>query len=93
VTPFRAAQDRDTKLGRRSTLADEVANRIPAEKAGGTSLAALADGLNADGVQTGQGGRRWYPSTVRSVFMSSKIVGRRLTTPRGPRTKDETSCR
>jgi recombinase len=31
----------------------------------GKSLAAIADGLDADGVPAAQGGRRWYPATVR----------------------------
>jgi hypothetical protein len=28
---------------------------------------AIAEGLNRDGVPTAQGGRRWYPATVRYV--------------------------
>ena len=39
--------------------------RIGRERAAGTSLAAIANGLNADRVPTAQGGRRWYPATVR----------------------------
>jgi len=43
----------------------KVVNRIRRERAAGQSLAAIADRLNADGVPTAQGGRRWYPATVR----------------------------
>jgi hypothetical protein len=39
--------------------------RIGRERAAGHSLAAIANGLNADRVPTAQGGRRWYPATVR----------------------------
>ena len=31
----------------------------------GSSLAEIARGLNHDGIPTGQGGRQWWPSTVR----------------------------
>jgi hypothetical protein len=39
--------------------------RIRRERAAGKSLAAIANGLNADRVPTAQGGRRWYPATIR----------------------------
>jgi DNA invertase Pin-like site-specific DNA recombinase len=65
---LRAAQERGTLVGRRSTLPVEVSDRINAERAAGKSLRAIADGLNDEGVATGQGGRRWYPSTVRAVL-------------------------
>ena len=39
--------------------------RIRRERAAGTSLAAIANGLNTDRIPTAQGGRRWYPATVR----------------------------
>jgi hypothetical protein len=41
------------------------------ERAAGKSLAAIADGLNAAGVPTAQGGRRWYPATVRYTLQRS----------------------
>ena len=40
-------------------------NRIRTERAAGNSLAAIANGLNADHVPTAQSGSRWYPATVR----------------------------
>lgn len=57
--------------GRRSRLPTDVVDRIQAEHADGRTLAATARGLNADGVPTAQGGRQWWPSTVRSVLVRS----------------------
>jgi Recombinase len=42
-----------------------VIARIKRERAAGRSLATIANGLNADRVPTAQGGRRWYPATIR----------------------------
>jgi len=42
--------------------------RIRRERAAGASLTAIANGLNADGIPTAQGGRRWYPATVRHTL-------------------------
>ena len=53
------------RLGRRATMPKEVVRRIKRERAKGKTLAAIADALNAEGVPTAQGGRRWYPATVR----------------------------
>jgi DNA invertase Pin-like site-specific DNA recombinase len=53
------------RLGRPPTMSPYAIERIRRERAAGTSLAAIANGLNADRVPTAQGGRRWYPATVR----------------------------
>src|SRR5438874_6876281 len=53
------------RLGRPSTMPPDVVRRIRRERAKGKSLAAIADGLNRDGVPTAQGGRGWYRATVR----------------------------
>ena len=53
------------RLGRPSTMPRTVVNRIKRERAKGKSFAAIADGLNREGVPTAQGGKRWYPATVR----------------------------
>jgi hypothetical protein len=37
------------------------------------SLAAIAAALNADGVATAQGGRQWWPSTVRAVLRATSL--------------------
>jgi len=63
-----AARDLGQHLGRRSTLPTDVVARIVREHASGLSLGAIARALNADGVPTGQGGARWYSSTVRHVL-------------------------
>ncbi len=53
------------RLGRPPTMSPYATERIRRERAAGTSLAAIANGLNADRIPTAQGGRRWYPATVR----------------------------
>ena len=52
------------RLGRPATMDSKVIRRIRCERAKGRSLRAIADRLNADGVPTAQGGKRWYPTTV-----------------------------
>jgi hypothetical protein len=66
-TPRRGA----TRSGRRSTLPAEVVARVHHERAHGSSFAEIAHRLNRDGVATGQGGRQWWPSTVRAVLRRS----------------------
>jgi len=56
---------RGVRLGRPPSLAPYVLERIRRERAAGNSLAAIANGLNADRIPTAQGGHRWYPSTIR----------------------------
>ena len=56
------------QLGRRSGIAPTVVRRIRRQRASGRTLAWIADRLNADGVPTAQGGRAWYPATVRYVL-------------------------
>jgi DNA invertase Pin-like site-specific DNA recombinase len=45
----------------------ELANRIRSMRAAGMSLQAIADTLNAEGVPTLRGGRRWRPSSVQAA--------------------------
>ena len=63
--------------GPRSSLSESVRLRIIAERSEGQTLAAIADGLTADGIATAKGGERWYPSTVRHVLASpaSAVAG------------------
>jgi hypothetical protein len=42
--------------------------RITRERAAGHSLTQIANGLNTDQVPTAQGGRRWYPATIRHTL-------------------------
>jgi DNA invertase Pin-like site-specific DNA recombinase len=53
------------RLGRPRTMSQYAIERIRRERAAGNSLAAIANGLNADSIPTAQDGRRWYPATVR----------------------------
>ncbi len=53
------------RLGRPPQMSEYTIERIRHERAAGKSLAAIADGLNADRIPTAQGGRRWYPATIR----------------------------
>lgn len=54
--------------GRRPSVATPVVERIHRERALGKSLGQIARDLSTDGVPTAHGGRRWWPSTVRSVL-------------------------
>lgn len=60
---------------RSGATSDEVRARIRTEREAGRSFRAIADGLNEDQVPTGQGGARWWPSTVRAVLASSPAEG------------------
>jgi hypothetical protein len=64
----RAARWPRRRGGRPRTLRPDVVARIRERHARGRSLAEIARELNADGVPTAQGGRQWWPSTVRSVL-------------------------
>jgi hypothetical protein len=59
------------RFGRPVSLTAAVRARIVAEREAGKSLAAIAAALNADGVATAQGGRQWWPSTVRAVLQTA----------------------
>ena len=62
------ARARGVRLGRPPTMAPYVLERIRRERQAGKSLAAIANGLNADRIPTAQGGQRWYPATIRSTL-------------------------
>jgi DNA invertase Pin-like site-specific DNA recombinase len=53
--------------------AQSVTERIVSEREQGRTLAAIAEGLNADSVPTARGGARWYPSTVKAVLASASL--------------------
>ena len=63
------------RLGRPSSLPPEVRERIVAERTGGGTWQKIADELNHDRVATSQGGRRWYPSSVRAAYLAAQPVG------------------
>ena len=57
--------------GRKPGLPSETVARIRDQQGKGKSLSEIARMLNADGVPTSQGGRQWWPSTVRAVLVRS----------------------
>jgi DNA invertase Pin-like site-specific DNA recombinase len=59
------------RLGRPVSLPVNVRERIASERRAGRSLAAIADILNAEQVPTAQGGRQWWPSTVRAALRAT----------------------
>ncbi len=69
----------------------ELAQIAKARKRG-TSYERIADDLNADRIPT-KGGGRWYPATVRSVFLTARkrdrthVATREHTAPAKPRRK------
>lgn len=56
------------RLGAPPSIPTEVADRIRREREAGTTLQAIADGLNRDGVATPRGGRCWRPSSFQSCL-------------------------
>ena len=64
----RAATRPHGRPGRKTGVDVELVERIRREYRKGHSLADIARRLNAEGVQTSQGGQKWWPSTVRSVL-------------------------
>lgn len=69
-------QAQGVRVGRPSSVAPEVRARIARRRAEGLSLPRIAAELEADGVPTARGGRRWYPATVRNVLRSLEYDGR-----------------
>jgi len=55
--------------GRPPSVPESVVDRVRLEYARGRSLGEIARDLTTDGVPTAQGGRRWWPSTVRAVLL------------------------
>jgi hypothetical protein len=64
----RVRQRSSARSGRKSTLETETVARILRERSAGMSFGQIARGLNRDAVATGQGGRQWWPSTVRAIL-------------------------
>jgi DNA invertase Pin-like site-specific DNA recombinase len=56
------------RLGRPPTMSPYAIERITRERAAGHSLAAIANGLNADRIPTAQGGQHWHPATIRHTL-------------------------
>lgn len=71
----RAERRSTARPGRKIGLPAEIVARIRDEHSAGKSLGEIGRGLNADGVRTSQGGRQWWPSTVRAVLVRSSSPG------------------
>lgn len=59
------------RLGRPNTLPADVVARIVSERGKGDTWTSIARKLNDDGVPTSQGGKCWYPATVRHVSLAA----------------------
>jgi DNA invertase Pin-like site-specific DNA recombinase len=70
------AKARGRRLGAPGVDAD-LARRIVRERRAGMTLEAIARGLQEDGIPTTRGGRRWYPSTIRSVLLRAEQSSQR----------------
>lgn len=64
---LKAVRARGTKLGRRSGVDDETRTLIRALRDSGMSWQKVANTLDQQGVQTGQGGK-WHAATVRRLY-------------------------
>jgi len=70
-----AAATSAAEQGRPAAVPPELVEHNRAEHAAGKCLGQIARDLNADAVRTAQGGRRWWPSTVRAVLLRSRALG------------------
>jgi len=59
------------RLGRPPVLPAEVVSRIVSAHKSGASWSSIGRALDTDGVPTAQGGARWYPATVRAVYLAA----------------------
>jgi DNA invertase Pin-like site-specific DNA recombinase len=58
------------RLGRPTSLSDKVRREILRLGRKGLSYSAIARELNEKGVPTAQGGKRWYPATIRKIIVA-----------------------
>lgn len=58
------------RIGRERTVPDEVIERIKMMRGRGSSLRAIAEVLDRDGIPTGHGAARWHGATVRDLLKS-----------------------
>lgn len=63
-----ALRSHGVQLGRPDRTAPDVVASIATQRSTGTSLRAIAERLNLDGVPTSQGGARWRASSVAAVL-------------------------
>ncbi len=58
--------------GRPSSTPQHLADRIRELRAGGATLQAICDTLNAEGVPTSRGGTHWRPTSLRAILRPSQ---------------------
>jgi len=63
------------RLGRPQVLSADLVARIVKSRQTGSTWNSIASNLNAEGVQTAQRGKCWYPATVRDVFLRAQSSG------------------
>jgi hypothetical protein len=61
--------------GRPVRLDPAIVSRIVMQRNAGLTFAAIAAALNDEGVATAHGGSRWWPATVRKVFVGAATSG------------------
>jgi DNA invertase Pin-like site-specific DNA recombinase len=76
-------REKGVVLGRPPSVEDAVVRRIMRERQRGRSLRAIAESLNEDAVPTGQGGKCWYPATVRAVALRAERTSAKSKPKRG----------
>lgn len=73
---------RGRRMGRKCQTPDVLLARIVAEREGGATLQAIADGLNAEQVPTVRGGVKWYSATVGKALRSAEYAAELAAAPR-----------
>ncbi len=68
---LRVKREQGVRLGRPRTVSDKTVSRILTLREAGDSYAAIAEALNGSGTPTAQGGRQWWPATVRAVAQAA----------------------
>ena len=68
-----AKRAQGVRLGRKSSVSHETMLRIAREREDGRTIAAIAEGLTADGILTPGGKSDWQTSTIRGVLKSQDL--------------------
>lgn len=68
---LRVRKAQGVRLGRPVSdhVGEQIAARIRVQRDGGASWPAIAAALNNENVPTAQGGAKWWPATVRGVYL------------------------
>lgn len=70
--PARASSSGGRRRGRPASTPPALAERIRSLRAGGSTLQAICDALNAEGQPTPRGGSHWRPSSLRAILRNPK---------------------